>query len=101
MVANFGTLGSVVAIGVIFLLAFAALRLISGLLSAGFIGLCLSLVSYFVYDYIFATVPVVAAIAFACSLCGLSSKSVAGKVVAVFGLLISGYIILRNYGILV
>ena len=93
-------LQNVIAIGVIILVLFIVLRFFKFIFSLSFVGFILSLVSYFVYEFKFATLPVVATIAFVLSICGFSKSSVLGKVFAVFGLLLSGYIILRNYGIL-
>lgn len=100
MLVGFGSLGTVVSIGVIVLICFIVLRFFKFLFSLSFVGFILSLISYFVYDYIFATVPVIAAISFVCSICGFTKSSVVGKVFALFGVLISGYIILHNYGII-
>lgn len=100
MIANFNPLGSVISVGVIILIFFIVLRFFRAILSLSFVGFILSLISYFVYDYIFATVPVVAAVGFVFSVCGFTKSSVIGKVFAVFGVLISGYIILKNYGLI-
>ena len=93
-------LQNIIAIGVIILVLFIVLRFFRFIFSLSFVGFILSLVSYFVYEIKFATLPVVATIAFVLSICGFSNSSVLGKVFAVFGVLLSGYIILRNYGIL-
>lgn len=100
MIAEFGSLGTVISVGIIILLFFIVLRFFRALFSLSFVGFVLSLVSYFVYDYIFATVPVIAALGLVFSICGFLKSSVLGKVFAVFGILISGYIILTNYGII-
>ena len=100
MIVNLGSIGSVIAIGIIFLILFIILRFFKAIFSLSFIGFILSLVSYFIYDFIFATVPVVAAVSLVCSLTGFSKNSLLGKIFALFGILISGYIILTNYGII-
>ena len=93
-------LTSVIAAGVIFIILFVVLRFFKFLFSLSFIGFILSLVSYSVYEFKFYTVPVIAAISFVLSICGFSKSSVLGKVFALCGVLISGYILLTNYGIL-
>lgn len=93
-------LNQVIAAGVIFLMIFIVLRFFKFLFSLSFIGFILSLVSYSVYEFKFYTVPVIAVVSFVLSICGFSKSSVIGKVFALCGVLISGYIILRNYGIL-
>ena len=96
----FNELSSVISIGVIVLILFIVLRFFRFLFSLSFVGFMLSLVSYFVYDFKFYTVPVVAAISFALSLCGFNKSGIVGKLFALFGVLISGYILLTNYGII-
>lgn len=100
MIANFSSLGLIAAIGIIFLLCFIVVRFFRTIFSLSFIGLVLALISYFVYDYIFATVPVIAALGFVCSIVGITNSNILGKIFAVFGILISAYIILANYGII-
>lgn len=100
MLAQFGSLGTVVAIGIIALLLFVVIKFFKALFSMSFIGFVCSLVSYFVYDYKFATVPVIAAIGLTLSVTGLFKTGIVRKVFSVFGTLISGYIILTNYGII-
>lgn len=100
MIMNFGPLGSIVAIGILILLCFIIIKFFKAIFSMSFVGFVLALVSYFVYDYIFATVPVFATIGFVLCLCGLSKSTVFGKLFAVFGILISAYIILTNYGLI-
>lgn len=100
LATNYGPLGLVISIGIIGLVCFILLRFIKGLFSLSFLGFIGSLISYFVYDFVFATVPVVAAISFVMCLCGFSNGGIIRKVFSVMGILISAYIILRNYGIL-
>lgn len=100
MLANYGSLGLVIGIGIVALLLFIVIKFFKALFSVSFIGLICSLVSYFVYDYKFATVPVLAALGLVFSLTGMFKSGIFGKVFAVFGTLISGYIILTNYGII-
>ena len=100
MLAEFGSLGSGVAIGIIALLLFVVIKFFKALFSMSFIGFVCSLVSYFVYDYKFATVPVIAAVGLTLSVTGLFKTGIVRKIFSVFGTLISGYIILTNYGII-
>ena len=97
---SFG-LQNVIMIGIIILVLFIVLRFFKFLFSMSFIGCMLSLVSYFVYDYKFATVPIVATVALVLCVCGISKSTIFGKIFAAVGIFISGYILLRNYGILV
>ena len=100
MLVEYGSLGTVVAFGIIALLLFIVIRFFKALFNSSFIGLVLSLISYFVYDYKFANVPVLAALGLVFSLIGFFKSGIIGRVFAVFGTLISGYIILTNYGII-
>lgn len=100
MIANFGSFELILAIGVIFIMLFMGLRFFSCLFSVSFIGFLLSLVSYFVYDYIFYTIPVIAALGFLFSLSGFFKSTFFGKLFAIAGILLSGYILLSNYGLL-
>ena len=100
MLAEFGSLGTVVAIGIIALLLFVVIKFFKALFSVSFVGLVCSLISYFIYDYKFATVPVIATIGLTLSVTGLFKTGIIRKVFSVFGTIISGYIILTNYGII-
>ena len=96
-------LSSVIAIGVIVLVCFIVLRFFKFIFSLSFVGFLLAVADYFVANLRtieFATLPVVAVIAFVLSICGFGKSGVLGKVFAVFGVILSGYLILQKYGIL-
>lgn len=99
LVENFGGLGAVIAAGIIILALFIVLRFFRVIFSSGFLGFLLSLVSYFVYDYIlFGKLRLVACIAFLLSVCGFSSGSFIAKLFALLGTLLSAYLIIQGMG---
>ena len=100
LVESFGGLGGVIAIGVIILLLFIVLRFFKMIFSFAFIGFLLSLFSYFVYDYIFIKIPVIACLAFILCVTGFGNRGIIGKLFALIGILLSAYIILGSLGIL-
>ncbi len=102
MIANFGGLGLSLSAGIIILFVFIVVAFFNTIFSLPFIGFIFSLISYFVYDYRFGSIPVIAALGFIFCLLGFTetNKEMLPKVFAIFGLLISGYILLLNFGII-
>lgn len=96
--SNYGGLGLVLATGVIILILFIVLRFFKMLISMSFIGFLLSLFSYFVYDYIFVKVPLIACVAFLLCISGFSKSGFIGKLFALIGTILSGYIIIHTLG---
>lgn len=101
LVENLGGLGGVIAIGVIILVLFIVLRFFKLIFSGAFIGFLLSLFSYFVYDYIFVKVPLIACVAFLLCVTGFAKRGFIGKLFALLGTIFSAYLILRSLGIIV
>ena len=100
LLSEYGGLGLVVATGVIVLVLFIVLRFFKMIFSFAFIGFLLSLFSYFVYDYIFVKVPVIACLAFLLCVTGFTNRGIIGKLFALIGILLSAYIILNTLGVL-
>lgn len=98
IVANLGNSGLLIPAGIIIFMLFIVLRFFRAILSSSFVGFILSLVSYFVYEYIYMKLPVIACIAFILCLYGLVKSNIIGKVFAIIGLVLSGYIILHTLG---
>lgn len=98
IVTNLGNSGLLIPGAIIILILFIVLRFFRALFSASFIGFILSLVSYFVYDYIYMNFPLVACLAFILCLTGFSSGGIIRKILALIGLILSGYIIINTLG---
>jgi len=98
IVTNLGSSGLLIPGAIIILILFIVLRFFRALFSASFIGFILSLVSYFVYDYIYMKVPLVACLAFILCLTGFGSGGIIRKLLALIGLVLSGYIIIHTLG---
>ena len=98
---SFGGLGAIIAIGVIILILFIVLRFFKLLFSSAFIGFLLSLVSYFVYDYLlFGKLRLVACVALLLCLTGFAKRGLIGKLFALLGTILSGYLILLSLGVI-
>lgn len=95
---NLGTSGLLIPGAVIILILFIVLRFFRAIFSASFIGFILSLVSYSVYDYIYMKIPIIASLAFILCLTGFTKSHIIGKVLALIGLVLSGYIIFHTLG---
>ena len=100
LIESLGGLGAVIAIGVIILVLFIVLRFFKMIFSSAFIGFLLSLVSYFVYDYIFIKVPIIACVAFLLCVTGFSKRGFIGKLFALLGTIFSAYLILTSLGVI-
>lgn len=100
LVNEFGGLGIIVAAGVFILILFLVIRFFKMLFSAAFIGFLLSLFSYFVWDYMFVKIPILACAAFLLCVTGFSSRGFIGKLFALIGTILSAYIILTRMGII-
>lgn|SRR5574344_1061959 len=100
IMANYGELGIILVAGVIILTAFIVLRFFRAIFSLSFAGFLLSLVSYFVYDYIFVKIPLVASLAFLLCITGFTKSSLLGKFFALLGTILSAYIIIHTLGII-
>lgn len=98
VISNYGGLGLVIAIGVIFLILFIGLRFFRVLISSSFIGFLLSLFSYFVYDYVIVRIPLIALVAFLLCTTGFPKSGFLGKLFSLIGTLLSGYIIIHTLG---
>ena len=98
IVTNLGNSGLLIPGAIIILILFIVLRFFRALFSASFIGFILSLVSYFVYDYTYMNFPLVACLAFLLCLTGFGSGGIIRKVLALIGLILSGYIIIHTLG---
>ena len=97
---QFGSLGLIIATGVIVLILFIVLRFFKMIFSSAFLGFLLSLFSYFVYDYIFVKLPLIACVAFLLCVTGFANRGFIGKLFALIGTLLSGYLILGHLGVI-
>ena len=96
---NYGFIGNIVAATVIVLLLFFVLGFFKSYFSNAFLGLLLSLVSYFVYDYAIFKIPLIALVSFI--LCVTSyQKGFLRKIFALVGTLFSAYLILHSLGVI-
>lgn len=98
IVTNLGSSGLLIPGAIIILILFIVLRFFRALFSASFIGFILSLVSYFLYEYIYMNFPLVACLAFILCLTGFSKGGIIRKILALIGLILSGYIIIHTLG---
>nr|MBP3258894.1 hypothetical protein [Bacilli bacterium] len=99
LMSQYGGLGLIIAFGVLVLVLFIVVRFFKMIFSSAFIGFLLSLFSYFVYDYIFIKVPLIACIAFLLCVTGFASRGFIGKLFALLGTIFSAYLILGHLGI--
>lgn len=99
LTSQFGELGIIIAAGVLILVLFIVIRFFKMIFSSAFIGFLLSLFSYFVYDYIFVKVPLIACIAFLLCVTGFANRGFIGKLFALLGTIFSAYLILGHLGI--
>ena len=97
---TFGSLGIIIAVGIIGLVLFIVLRFFKMIFSAAFIGFLLSLFSYFVYDYVFIKVPIIACVAFIFCVTGFGNRGFIGKLFALLGTIFSAYLILGHLGVI-
>ncbi len=100
LLSEFGGLGLIVAFGVLVLILFVVLRFFKMIFSFAFIGFLLSLFSYFVYDYVFAKIPLIACFAFLLCITGFANRGLIGKFFGLIGIILSAYIILSSLGFL-
>lgn len=100
LVSEFGGLGLIISVGIFVLILFLIIRFFKLLFSAAFIGFLLSLVSYFVYDYIFIKVPILACVAFLLCVTGFGNRGFIGKLFAMLGTIFSAYLILGHLGVI-
>lgn len=100
IVTNLGNSGLLIPGAIIIIILFIVLRFFRALFSASFIGFILSLVSYFVYDYIYMSFPLVACLSFILCLTGFSKAGIIRKILALIGLVLSGYIIIHTLGLI-
>lgn len=100
LLSEYGGLGIVLGAGVIIFLLFIVLRFFRILFSLSFIGFLGSIFSYFVYDYIFIKVPLIASISLVLCLTGFSKSSIIGKIFSVIGSILSVYIIIHTFGLI-
>lgn len=96
---QFGELGIIIAVGVLILVLFIVIRFFKMIFSSAFLGFLLSLFSYFVYDYIFVKVPLIACVAFLLCVTGFANRGFIGKLFALLGTIFSAYLILGHLGI--
>lgn len=99
LLSQYGGLGIVVGTGVIILLLFITLRFFRMIFSLSFIGFLGSLFSFFVYDYIFYKVPVIASLSFLCCVIGFNNRGIIGKIISLVGIGLSAYIVLHTLGL--
>ena len=99
LMSEFGGLGLIIAFGILVIVFFIVVRFFKMIFSAAFIGFLLSLFSYFVYDYIFIKVPIIACVAFLLCVTGFASRGFIGKLFALLGTIFSAYLILGHLGI--
>ena len=99
LLSEYGGLGLIIAFGVLVLVFFVVVRFFKMIFSSAFIGFLLSLFSYFVYDYIFIKVPIIACVAFLLCVTGFASRGLIGKLFALLGTIFSAYLILGHLGI--
>ncbi len=98
IVENLGSSGLLIPGAIIIIILFIVLRFFKALFSSSFIGFLLSLVSYSVYEYIYFNFPIVACLSFLLCLTGFGKSGIIGKVFALIGLILSGYIIINTLG---
>lgn len=99
IIANFGHLGVIIIAGIIILILFLALSIFKTLFNNALVGLLLALFSYLVYDYNVYNIPIIASIALLISITGFES-GIIKKIIALFGTLLSLYIILTSLGVI-
>ena len=99
LTSQFGELGIIIAVGVLILVLFIVIRFFKMIFSSAFLGFLLSLFSYFVYDYIFVKVPLIACVAFLLCVTGFANRGFIGKLFALLGTIFSAYLILGHLGI--
>ena len=100
MLSNFGSMPTVIATGVIILVLFVILSIFKTILSGSFIGFVMATYSYFVWDYYFGPVPLLATIGFILCVSGFASSGLIKKVFALIGIILSAYTILNSIGII-
>jgi len=100
LLSQYGGLGLIIAFGVVVLILFVVLRFFKMIFSFAFIGFLLSLFSYFVYDYVFAKIPLIACLAFLLCVTGFANRGILGKFFGLIGIILSAYIILNSLGFL-
>ncbi len=100
LLSEYGGLGLIVGFGVLVLILFVVIRFFKMIFSFAFIGFLLSLFSYFVYDYVFVKVPLIACLAFLLCVTGFGNRGIIGKLFGLIGIILSAYIILRSLGFL-
>lgn len=96
---QFGELGIIIAVGILIIVLFIVIRFFKMIFSSAFLGFLLSLFSYFVYDYIFVKVPLIACVAFLLCITGFANRGFIGKLFALLGTIFSAYLILGHLGI--
>ncbi len=100
LLSEYGGLGLIVGFGVLVLILFVVIRFFKMIFSFAFIGFLLSLFSYFVYDYVFAKIPLIACFAFLLCITGFANRGLIGKFFGLIGIILSAYIILSSLGFL-
>jgi hypothetical protein len=100
IINNLGQSGLLIPGTIIILILFIVLRFFRALFSASFMGFILSLISYFVYEYIYMKFPLIACLAFILCLTGFSRGGIIRKVFAFIGLILSGYIVIHTLGVI-
>lgn len=98
IVQNLGNSGLLIPGAIIVLILFIVLRFFRAIFSFSFIGFILSLVSYFVYEYTYMNFPLIACLSLVLCLTGFTKSTIIGKVLALTGLVLSGYIIIHTLG---
>lgn len=99
LTSQFGELGIIIAVGILIIVLFIVIRFFKMIFSSAFLGFLLSLFSYFVYDYIFVKVPLIACVAFLLCVTGFANRGFIGKLFALLGTIFSAYLILGHLGI--
>lgn len=100
MLSNFGSLPTIIATGVVILILFVVLSFFKTIFSGAFLGFLISTYSYFVWDYYFGPVPLLACIGFVICITGFGSSGLIKKVFALIGIILSAYTILHSLGII-
>ena len=100
LLSEYGGLGLIIGFGVLVLILFLVVRFFKMIFSFAFIGFLLSLFSYFVYDYVFAKIPLIACLAFILCITGFANRGIIGKLFGLIGIILSAYIILNSLGFL-
>lgn len=95
-------LNQVIAIAIVFIILFVVLIFFKSIFSVGFVGLLCALSSYLgIFEYHFYEVPVIATTGFILSLCGFTHSNWLVKIFSIIGAIVSGYVLLHAFGIIV